>query len=269
MAGFSRAATVSLICVASIVLAACSRPVGDLGRARTTYVNDHVAPKIGKLLAKRRGEEVSSFRKTDAELELEDLSWNIVRPLHVDDWVSGSLVEARRTGIFPDINDKLDHKAYLFWLRIETFRSSEARWNRVISDIRADQGAIQPFYDQARLIYVTDKQRIIYLEQNSDIDYPYRVATKARVEENEKLIQLALESLRFRYAAYDHAIKRLTVETPSPRAQIARDELEKYRRLIENGNAKGLPFLDHPELLSSRIVTEDPEEKKEEVPHQK
>ncbi|MEM8797768.1 MAG: hypothetical protein AAGE61_19555 [Pseudomonadota bacterium] len=254
-----RPAVLTTLLVVSTALSACSRPHGDFGRIEPNFLHETVLPKTGALIAKRRGEQVSNFRKTDEERKLEDLSWNIVRPLHVDDWVSGTLVEGRRTRVFPEIADRLDHRAYLFYLRAEPFRSSETRWDRLISDIRTDQGFVAPFYDQARIVFINDRQRVAFLEKNAEaFDLPYRQSAKARIAENEKLIDVALQSFRFRFQAYDHAIRRLTVETPSPRAQVAFDELQKYGKIIETGGDRGLPFFDEPELLSSRIVAEGP-----------
>lgn len=235
----------------------CSRPTGDFGRAAPTVSHDQLAPVVGKVLAHRREEVVSLFGRTDEEIILENLAWTILRPVHSADWISGSLIEGRRTRVFPDINSKLDFRAYLFWLRIERFTSSEARWNRVIDDIRADQGAITPFYEQARVVYTVDQQRVAYLEQNPDIGPRYQQNTRARLLENEALIQLALDGLNFRFTAYDYAIKRLTVEFPSARAAQAAEELARYAELIERGGERGLPFIDNPELLSSRITHED------------
>ncbi|MEP2943599.1 MAG: hypothetical protein ABJO72_07355 [Hyphomicrobiales bacterium] len=251
-----------LILSLAACLTACSRPTGDFGRAAPSVVHDSLAPKLGSKFALRRKETVSQFSRTDEELKLANLAWTIVRPLHTKDWISGTLIEGRRTRIFPDINDKLDHRAYLFWLQIERFRSSETRWNRIISDLRADQGTIAPFYEQARVVYVIDRQRIAFLEENSDVGADFKTNTRARIVENENLINTALDSLKFRYAAYDHAIKHLALESPSPRVRHAEEELARYATLIERGGERGLPFIENPELLSSRIKTESPDKGK-------
>lgn len=248
-----------LFIVGFAVLSACSRPTGDFGRAKPSVVHDKLAPVSGKLLSLARKENVSLFARTDEELRLENLSWAIVRPVHTKDWISGSLIEGRRTRIFPNVNKRLDYRAYLFWLRLERFTSSEARWNRVIADIRADQGTVSPFYDQARLVYAIDQQRVIFLEENDHIGPRYTRNTRARLLENEDLIQLALQNFQFRYKAYEFAIDRLTLEFPSARSNFARDELDRYAQLIERGGERGLPFIDNPELLSSRIAHEDVE----------
>ena len=239
------------------LLTGCSRPTGDFGRAAPNFSHDHVAPNLGKLFAIRRKETVSLFARTDEELKLENAVWTIVRPVHTKDWVSGTLIEGRRTRIFPEINKKLDYRAYLFWHRIERFNSSEARWNRIIADIRADQGAITPFYEQARVVYAIDVQRLKFLEETEGLEPIYRQNTRARLLENEQLIDLALRSFQFRYKAYEFAITRMTLEFPSPRAQFAAEELARYKELIERGGKRGLPFVDNPELLSSRISLED------------
>lgn len=247
--------------VTCALLTGCSRPTGDFGRAAPSFSHDHVATNLGKLFALRRKETVSLFARTDEELKLEDVVWTVVRPVHTKDWVSGSLIEGRRSRIFPKINTVLDYRAYLFWHRLERFNSSEARWNRIIADIRADQGAIAPFYEQARIVYAIDAQRLTFLEEAEGIEPIYRKNTRARLLENEQLIDLALRSFEFRYKAYEFAIMRMTLEFPSPRAQFAAEELGRYKDLIERGGKRGLPFIDNPELLSSRITLEDDDDK--------
>ncbi|MEP1442994.1 MAG: hypothetical protein ABJK39_08295 [Hyphomicrobiales bacterium] len=242
--------------IACAFLTGCSRPTGDFGRAAPNFAHDQLGPNVGKLFAHRREETVSLFARTDEELKLENVVWTIVRPVHTKDWISGSLIEGRRTRIFPNIDKVLDYRAYLFWHRVERFNSSEARWNRIISDIRADQGAVSPFYDQARVVYVIDSQRLKFLEETDGLEPIYRKNTRARLVENEQLMDLALRSLQFRYKAYEFAIPRMLLEFPSPRAKFAQEELERYKVLIERGGERGLPFIDNPELLSSRISLE-------------
>ena len=220
---------------------------------RRLFGHDGLGPRVGQLLALKREEPVSFFRPTDEEKRLSNISWNIVRPLHTRDWISGTLIQGQRTRIFPDISDKLDYRAYLFWIRLQPFRSSETRWNRIISDIRADQGDVSPFYDQARLVYIIDRERIVYLEETEGLSPDYRASTQARIKENENLIKVALDSMNFRYEAYDYAIRNLTAESPSARAQVARDELERYRDLVEKGGVNARPFFDAQDILSSRI----------------
>ncbi len=262
--GNSSIMKVVFIITACFIVSSCSRPQGDFGRAKTTFSNDTIAPRLGDAVTFARRKNVSLFSRTDEELKLENLTWTIVRPVHTKDWISGSLIETRRTGIFPDVNRLLDYRAYLFWHRIEPFISSEARWNRIITDIRADQGAVTPFYDQARLVYAIDQQRFEFLEDSPDVGPLYRKNTKARLKENEALIKLALDSFHFRYLAYEFAIKRLALEFPSARVIHAKTELSRYGELIERGGERGLPFLDNPELLSSRIRDEEPEKEKKE-----
>lgn len=260
-------APLSLTIVLSVGLASCSRPVGDFGRAESTVSHDQIAPVVGKAFALHRKEPVSLFSRTDEEIRLENVVWTIVRPLHSKDWISGSLIEGRRTRIFPEINRRLNFRAYLFWLQTEKFVSSEARWNRIISDIRADQGAITPFYDQARVVYTIDQQRLVFLNENQEIDPHYHHNTRARLLENEKLAHLALDSFQLRYKAYDHAIKHLTLELPSPRALFARDELVRYGELIERGGQRGIPFLEDHKPLSSRIAKEHHNRKDDDDAH--
>ena len=102
-----------------------------------------------------------------------------------------------------------------------------------------------------------------FLEETEGLEPVYRQNTRARLLENEQLIDLALRSFQFRYKAYEFAITRMTLEFPSPRSKFASEELERYKELIERGGKRGLPFIENPELLSSRISLESVEPRKD------
>lgn len=216
-------------------IAACARPVGDFGRAKPSVIHDEILPYIGKRSAEQRAEPASDYRLTDEEKKLRDVTWRLLTPVHAGDWISETLVEAQRTRVFPPLDHKLRYQDYYYWLRKKRFSSSETRWNRLISDIKADYGAIGPFYEQARIVYAIDERRLNALEKRDNVDEWHQKNTPERVEENRMHMRWVLRAINYRYQAYRYAIDQLSLETPSPLAGAAESELSRFERRVQRG----------------------------------
>ncbi|PLX39048.1 MAG: hypothetical protein C0606_00435 [Hyphomicrobiales bacterium] len=222
-----RKATVVFAAVAlcAAALAGCGRPEGDFGRAKPSVVHDNVMPAIGTRMTNvRRAARgngvyapVSKFNLTDGEKELRNRAYAIVRPPHTADWIAASLVEGQRTGILEPIDTKLDPTKYYELLRKDAFRSSESRYDRLMSDMNADAELVGPFYELARQVTAVDEERLRVAQVSPDLTDAQRQDAKTRVAENVAVIHWVWRALRFRLAAYRHAIDRLEVETPSQR----------------------------------------------------
>ncbi len=199
----------------AIVLAGCLRPTGDFGRARPSFVNDQIAPMIGLASASARGEAVSLYNLTDDERELRDLSWSIVRPPHARDWVHGAAAELERTRLLGPVDLYLDPRAYYGILRLERYRSSEARYARVADDALADAEAVRPFYAAACRVFAADEERLNVANRLQNITENSARLAANRVEENRNVVAWGWRALQFRLAAYRYALDRLQIETPS------------------------------------------------------
>lgn len=229
--------------IAALLLAAC-RPTGDFGRARPSVINDEILPAAGRLAATYREEPVSWFRMTDDERLLRDRAWAFVRPPHVGDWWLGALVEGQRTRILPEIDPSFDRTRYYGYLRGEAYRSSEGRWNRIISDMRGDALLLPPFCRVASLVRRTDTERLVALELRR-VEPDFERDAYARVAENNRVMGWVWRALAYRVDSYRYALDRLVVETPSTaqvEAERAFDDLAGARcagapavRLIVDG----------------------------------
>ena len=205
--------TTTVLLLAAACLAAC-RPTGDFGRARPSTINDDILPLAGKLAATLREEPVSWFRMTDDEEILRDRAWAFVRPPHVGDWWLGTLVEGQRTRILPELDPRFDRTRYYAYLRSDPYRSSEGRWNRVISDMQGDAMLVPPFCAVAARVRRTDVERLVTLERQAP-DPAFERDAYARVAENNAVMSWVWRALGFRVDSYRFALDRLAVETPS------------------------------------------------------
>ncbi|MEZ5839485.1 MAG: hypothetical protein R3D02_03310 [Hyphomicrobiales bacterium] len=217
-AGFSRARSLVRTIVGltvGLLVAGCLRPEGDFGRPRPSFINDTVAPVIGLASASARGEPVSPYNLTDDERELRDLSWSIVRPPHALDWAGASLAELQRTRILGPVDLYYDPRLYYGLLRLERFKSSEARYARVADDALADADGVKPFYAAACRVFAADEERMHVAGRLQNIPERSAQFAAARVEENRNVVAWGWRALQYRLAAYRYALDRLQIETPS------------------------------------------------------
>ena len=117
-------------------------------------------PAVGKVMARGREEPVSNFNYTDDEREFRDRAWAIVSPMHGRDWLAANKAELQRTRIVGEVDRTLDPETYYKLLRSDRYQSSEARYERVIHDIRSDQGLLDPFYALLLQVQAADAERI-------------------------------------------------------------------------------------------------------------
>ena len=221
-----------------LALAACARETGDFGRAKPNALDDEVKPWLGGMIARHgRDELVSDFNRTDREGTLRDRAWAIVRAPHVNDWFGHLLVEGERTRILPEIDSRFDPAGYYAYLRRDPFRSSEARWNRLMTDLRADTALVGPFWGEARRVREDDRQRLSTLDGRSDVRPEELRDAYARIDENARVVDWVWRALRFRRAAYRIAIDRMEVETPTDRLWEANRLWEAFGRAIETAEA--------------------------------
>lgn len=227
-----------LLLVAGVGLAGCARETGDFGRAPPNALDDRVKPFLGGEIARwGRGELVSDFNRTDREGTLRDRAWALVRAPHAEDWFGHLLVEGQRTRILPEIDSRFVPSGYYAYLRRDDFRSSEARWNRLLLDMRADTGLVGPFWAEARRAREDDALRLRAVDGRNDVAPEELRDAYARIDENARVVDWVWRALRFRLAAYRMAIDRMQVETPTDRIWEVNETWRAFRRAIEVAEA--------------------------------
>lgn len=228
----------AVLLILALALAGCARETGDFGRAQPNTLDDRIKPTVGDFIAGHmRDELVSDFNRTDEENVLRDRAWAIVEPPHVADWYGRILADGQRTRILLEVDSTLDPSSYYGYLRRDPFRSSEARWNRLFADLRADAELVGPFWDEARRVREGDRLRLSALDGRRDVSAEELRAATARVDENARVVDWVWRSLRFRLSAYRMAIDRMEVETPSDRLYEANLAWNALRQAIDAAEA--------------------------------
>ncbi len=201
----------------TLALTGCARPKGDFGRTKSSTIHDDVMPSMGTYSARRRGEPVSNFNLTNDERELRDRSWAIVGPPHAADWAADQKAEGQRTRLLGEVDRTLDPKTYYDYLRKDSYQSSDARYDRVINDMRSDKKLVDPFYVVLKRVLAADAERARVARASITATSEERRSAQARVDENIRLQNWVCRALRFRLQAYRNAVDRLEIETPSDR----------------------------------------------------
>lgn len=227
---------VRCLCVVLLALAAaaCAAPAGDFGRPRPMLVNDTVLPLVGREAARLRGEPVSYAMLTDREKELRGRSYRLVMPIHRRGFLTRSKTELVRTRIWPDSFYSVDPTLYYRKLSGDGHRSSEARYNALISEIRADIMLIPAFYATVRKVCIDDARRLEALGETVALTGDEEADAIGRVHENLRVIDWALAGLRWRVESYGFALQRLRIATPSKREDLAEESLTRLAFDVED-----------------------------------
>ncbi|MEP3280155.1 MAG: hypothetical protein ABJN26_01720 [Stappiaceae bacterium] len=239
--------------------AACGRPVGDFNRAEPNVIHDKVLPAFGNGLARARKEPVSNFPLTNDEKLLRNLGWGLVRPPHAGDWIAATIVEAQRTRITKAEDWRLDPREYFRLLISDKYRSSDARYDRVIADANADAQLVRPFCRVAERVNAADKERLAVIRRTPQVSQQRYAGATARVWENQQVIEWAERSMEFRLKAYKYAIEQLQIETPS--ATRVWDANTAWRRFAgavaaaQQGCNKNFVDVTEAPVQQSRIYT--------------
>jgi len=243
----------------TLALAGCARPTGDFGRAKPSVLHDSVMPLAGEQTARNRGEPVSKFNLTNDEELLRDRGWGLIRPPAAKDWIGGTKVELTRTRMLPEADGRVPPDLYYIYLRSDKFRSSDARYDRLSADARADSKLVLPFCEVARRVQAADTERLRALNNRELVTEEIYNGAKARVWENSKYVDWVAQALNYRVAAYKIAARSLEIETPSSnrlwQANTSIRDLEQMVKLAENGcEPEGEAQLAAP-VKKSRIYT--------------
>ncbi len=209
-----------LLLIAALLLAAggCAAPVGDFGRPRANVLNDNVLPLVGDTAAWIRGEPVSAAPFTDEERQLRDMAYAILMPPDDRQGWERQLAEWRRTRILPESRTHPWPPNYADVLLREKYRSSTARYAKLIADVRADSTRPGPFFNIAARVAEMDAVREKAIAQMWHVSPEEREHASIRIEENRMIVDWVQRRFGERLAGYQLALDRLVVATPAPAA---------------------------------------------------
>lgn len=233
-----------------LLTGACASPIGDFGRPNSSFINDEVFPRVGAHSAAYRGEPVSFAPHTNEERDLQNQAYAILMPAQPRSEWDRAFAEMRRTRIIPNDTPYFDARAYADNLLGTHYRSSTARYSKLIDDIRSDLSRVGPFFASARRVVDMDTVRERSLSKLSSVTPADHENAMARIAENRMLIGWVYRRLGERFAGYRIALEQLVVATPAPAAVDA----ERALKSLEERLAM-IPVLSQPAGVPVAAVT--------------
>jgi hypothetical protein len=219
-------ALAALFMVLAPLLGACAE-TGDLGRPRSSLWNDVILPTTSYATAHLPRENISTFHLTDDETRLRDRAYRFAAPPEGPRaLLSAYLVPGQGQ----------DGTAYFAGLMREFGRSQVSSYRRLSEDTSADRELILPLRTLAGRVASMDEVRLRAAQLSPEISPERGREAGIRAEENRAVIEGVRERLRYRVAAYRHALDNLVVEVPSREAihaERALLALEAESRLLD------------------------------------
>lgn len=216
---------------ALFVLAGCSS-TADLGELRPDLVTDNIHAWVGRDAARSAGGPVSNNHLSDDERTLRDLAFPLIEPPYDRQRWNAVVYEYGIDRLF-DRGLWVENPAnYYAHLQASYHRSTAARYNRLIDDIRNDTVRIEPFFTVARRVVDLDRRREASLARVADLTPAEHLNAQARVNENSLTIAWVSSSLNQRCASYRFALEHLAVAEPEPLAAEADLALTQLQQKI-------------------------------------
>jgi hypothetical protein len=224
--------------LAAVLVSGCSS-IGDLGRLQSPLASDDIHAWVGQEAAAHAGAPISVNNFTDDERVLRDLAFPLIEPPYDRIRWDAVVYEYGQKREFRRDLWTFDTAAYYAHLMGDFHRSSIARYNQLIDDMRDDIVRIDPFFQTARRVIDVDQRRQKSMEYVTDLSPPERSSALARVGENALTIAWVHHSLTERCASYRYALDHLTVAEPAPVAADAEYVLRELQQRID-ANPVGL-----------------------------
>lgn len=207
----------------SVALAGCV-PQGDFGRPKQSLAFNNLPSS----LAEKKGEgakTVAQIPFTDAEKKMRDVGYVV---LYAPD-LSARLGPQPRFVRYSSFQGKtlLTADTYYEKLMSDRSQSSKTRYNRLNDDIEKDRRALSSFEPAALRVIAADQVRRSLLKKHRDAEGPHVLL---RISENNRFMDLVLDTSSSRAEIYETTLRRLTVDQPEPEAQKAFNALERLKR---------------------------------------
>ncbi len=201
-----------VIAAFAVALAACARPVGDLGRVREGTA-DALIVKAGISRDPSAGSDApTGLIQSDEEREMHNRIWRFLEAPHARAWL-------HRTDL--QVDD------YYTYLRDKPYRSSHTRYQTLASDIDIDLKTLPETFGAICNVVAMDDRRRMALASFSDADGNTAKMVAIRRRQNAASIQRFSQALQLRYDAYSYALKMLLIETPYEQAREADEGLSR------------------------------------------
>lgn len=223
-----------------MLLAGCALN-GDFGRVRPSLVSDDMHAWVGEEAARAHGIAPSTYPLTDDERALRDLAYPLIEPPYERNRWFSVLNEYGLNRTFQPDWYAYDVMAYGTRLLGEHYRSAAARYNRLNDDIRNDVVRADPFFMAARRVIDLDRIREKSLSYVTAVPPEGAANAKARIAENALVVAWVQQSLADRAAAYQAALERLLVATPTPMAVEVERSITLMQQKIAANQVVAIP----------------------------
>jgi hypothetical protein len=187
---------------------------GDFGRPRPSFLSGIVAPQFWK--GPVTG--YSTYPLTDAETELRDRAYTLIRPTEPRVAFDVVIARYRIAQVFPPTAANFDPTAYgrnVLWM---PGRSEVSQYNQLIDDMTGDGQLIGPFAALACHVADLDGKRARSLRYVAELTEEQREDALGRILENRGTILWVRDALHQRIASYRYALEHLVIAVPSRRA---------------------------------------------------
>src|ERR1700685_3707750 len=154
---FSSREAAPLVAVFILLLLSGCSSIGDLGRLRDDMVTDDIHAWVGHEAAANVGAPIALSALTDDERMLRDLAFPLIEPPYDRQRWDAVIYEYGLTDSFRRDLWEFNTAAYYEHLQKKFFRSTTARYNQLIDDVRNDIVRIEPFFRTARSVVAIDQ----------------------------------------------------------------------------------------------------------------
>src|SRR5580704_7771252 len=158
-----------------LILGGCTS-IGDFGRLQPPLLSDDIHAWVGQEAAAHAGGPVSVNNLTDDERLLRDLAFPLIEPSYDRQRWDAVVYEYGQKNAFRRDLWAFDTAAYYAHLSGEFHRSSAARYNLLIDDMRNDMVRIEPFFETARRVVDIDQRREKSMQYVADLSPAERLS---------------------------------------------------------------------------------------------
>jgi hypothetical protein len=214
----------SALVIAAATLSAAHAADGDFGRPRPSFFDGLIPPQFWK--GPVTGQ--SSYPLTDAENELRDRAYTLIRPSEPRVEFDVVIAKYRFAQIFPPTAANVDRSAYgrnILWM---PGRSEASQYSQLIDDMVSDEQLIGPFVRVACYVADMDAKRARSLGYVAELTPDQRENALGRIAENRATILWVRDALHQRVASYRYALEHIVIAMPSPRAIDAERTLKRF-----------------------------------------
>jgi hypothetical protein len=217
-----------LVAIATAALGPASAAEGDFGRPRPSFLDGLIPPQFWK--GPVTG--YSRYPLTDAENELRDRAYALIRPSEPRVEFDVVIARYRFAQVFPPTAANVDRTAYgrnVLWM---PGRSEASQYNQLIDDMTGDGQLIAPFVSLACIIADLDGKRARSLHYVGALSEDQRENALGRIIENRGVIAWVHDALHQRVESYRYALEHFVIAVPSPRAIDAERTLRRFEKAV-------------------------------------